>query len=97
MLRPALLGFFLGILCDVTIWFFVPLGDNSGFSNFILTISTPAAHVVSWFTGSPMQQEAAILHYIFGVLLTFPVLGLLAGLIYGYARKYRQRTSTSRA
>jgi hypothetical protein len=52
-------------------------------SEVALALATPGAHVVSWAIGWPLQQEAAIVCYALGGLLTALVLGAVPGAIAG--------------
>jgi len=85
MYRPPLIGFFLGIIIDIVIWFCGPLPD--GALNALCKISYPVAQIVSWITGWEFKQEDAIMIYIFAIPITIPLIGLIIGSLYVVIRK----------
>lgn len=90
MRRPILIGLSFGLLLDVLYWNLGPYSWDNLILKFLVTISTPVAYVISGITGWPLQQEAAIAIYAWAIVITLPLLGLLIGLIYGVARRYRK-------
>ncbi len=82
MYRPPLIGFFLGIIIDVVLWFSGPFSHDSVLLKFLCVISTPVAHIVSWITGWSFHQESGIMLYVFAIPITIPLLGLLLGFLY---------------
>jgi hypothetical protein len=49
----------------------------------LTAIATPAAHLISWLSGWPLEQEAAIMCYALGAALTFVVLPTSIGAVVG--------------
>jgi hypothetical protein len=80
MYRPPLIGFFLGIIIDILIWFCGPLPEDA--LEALCKISWPVAQIVSWITGWKFQQEEAIMIYIFAIPITLPLIGLFIGFLY---------------
>jgi hypothetical protein len=52
-------------------------------------ISTPVAILFSKISGWPLEQESAIMVYIFSILITLPLLGIIAGLLIAFIKKYK--------
>lgn len=91
--RTILIDVFFGLLLDVLFWFSGPYSNDSFITKFLWWISTPVAHILSWITGWPLKQEAGIALYVYAILITLPLLGLLLGLGFGIFRTTRSRTS----
>ena len=51
---------------------------------WLTLLLAPGAHVVSWSTGWPLQQESALLCYGFSLVLTPLALGALVGSALGW-------------
>ncbi|MCA9615317.1 MAG: hypothetical protein R3B99_10015 [Polyangiales bacterium] len=79
----ALLGAVVALLVG---WLLLKLWSGA------LLLGTPAAHVVSWVSGWPLQQEAGLFCYLIGYTITFGVLGAAIGAL---AASTTRRTSTA--
>lgn len=91
LLRNTLPGLLIGILLDVLFWFGGPISYNSWITKFLWWVSTPVAHVLSWITGWPLQQESGLALYVYAILITLPLLGILIGITFGIVRKLINR------
>ncbi len=49
----------------------------------VFLVATPAAHVVSWVSGWPLEQEAALLCYGVGFVITVPLVSGAIGAVVG--------------
>lgn len=53
--------------------------EGSLLSSGVLWIATPGAHVVSWISGWPLQQEASLACYAVRIFATTALAGALMG------------------
>lgn len=90
-LRAPLYGFLIGILLNVILWFCGPF--HGLVLEFLCTISTPVAYIISWITGWKFMQEEGILIYVFAIPITIALSGLLAGFMYSGIKVLVNRSS----
>lgn len=89
-MRPVLIGFLLGLLFDVLLWFCGPV--TCDFTDGLCYVSSPVAHVISWITGWKFQQEEGLLIYVLAVPITIPLLGICAGFLYAGIARFINRS-----
>ncbi len=88
-MRAALVGFLIGILFDVLMWFCGPL--TCDLRDTLVFVSTPVAYVVSWITGWEFRQEEAIMIYVVAIPITIPLIGMMAGFLYAILTGFFKR------
>ena len=88
-MRAALVGFLIGILFDVLMWFCGPL--TCDLRDTLVFVSTPVAYVVSWITGWEFRQEEAIMIYVVAIPITMPLIGITLGFVYSGVKSLVQR------
>lgn len=90
MIRHILVGFLIGVGLDIIWWTFGEFIQDTSGLKFICFISTPVAIVFSKISGWPLHQESAIMVYIFSILITLPLLGIIGGLIIGLVKRHKK-------
>jgi hypothetical protein len=90
MIKYIFTGFSAGITLDVLWWIFGKQIQDTWILKFLCWISTPVAIVFSKISGWPLEQESAIAVYIFAILITLPLLGIIIALLFRLIKNHLQ-------
>ena len=78
----APLSALVGVLAGGLVTALLLLGPVSVPPELTFAIGTPGAHLVSWLSGWPLEQEAALACYALGFAITPPiVLGVIGAVV----------------
>lgn len=95
VVTKVLFGFLAGALSGlgslVAFWISPALGNH--LRPLLTALATPVAHAISWVTGLPLHQEAAIAVYLVAIPLTMFAYGGALGAIGGAALSLRRQRS----